>query len=291
MNRSADLSGIGMTSQRTRERLVQRLVEQGITNVAVLDAMRNVPRHLFLDEAMAHRAYEDTALPIGYQQTLSQPYIVARMTELLIEGRSTARCSRSAAAPVTRVRGARGPGGRGLRPGAHQAAAAGRAQAHAPAQAAQRADAPRRRFRGLGFTGALRRHPCARPRRSEVPQALARAARAGRPPGDARRPLAVFAAGAAAGLLTFSRLLHRLLRDFHAATLATLTGFLLGSLLVVWPWKLPRSADPDALSAPVSPSLYAVQAGDAQFLACLLLGACGLAAVWLLENRWGGPER
>jgi protein-L-isoaspartate(D-aspartate) O-methyltransferase len=89
MNRSADLSGIGMTSQRTRERLVQRLVDQGITNLAVLDAMRNVPRHLFLDEAMAHRAYEDTALPIGYQQTLSQPYIVARMTQLLIEGRST----------------------------------------------------------------------------------------------------------------------------------------------------------------------------------------------------------
>lgn len=88
MNRSADISGIGMTSQRTRERLVQRLLEQGISNIAVLDAMRNVPRHLFLDEAMAHRAYEDTALPIGYQQTLSQPYIVARMTELLITGRA-----------------------------------------------------------------------------------------------------------------------------------------------------------------------------------------------------------
>lgn len=88
MSRSADLSGIGMTSQRTRERLVQRLVDQGISNTAVLDAMRNVPRHLFLDEAMAHRAYEDTALPIGYQQTLSQPYIVARMTQLLVEGRS-----------------------------------------------------------------------------------------------------------------------------------------------------------------------------------------------------------
>ncbi|EAQ96999.1 protein-L-isoaspartate(D-aspartate) O-methyltransferase [Congregibacter litoralis] len=87
MNRSADVSGIGMTSQRTRERLVQRLQEQGVSNIAVLDAMRNVPRHLFLDEAMAHRAYEDTALPIGYQQTLSQPYIVARMTELLITGR------------------------------------------------------------------------------------------------------------------------------------------------------------------------------------------------------------
>jgi protein-L-isoaspartate(D-aspartate) O-methyltransferase len=76
-----------MTSQRTRERLVQRLVEQGITSITVLDAMRNVPRHLFVDEAMAHRAYEDTALPIGFQQTLSQPYIVARMTELLIAGR------------------------------------------------------------------------------------------------------------------------------------------------------------------------------------------------------------
>ena len=81
---SADLSGIGMTSQRTRERLVQRLVEQGISDWAVLDVMRSTPRHLFLDEAMAHRAYEDTALPIGYNQTLSQPYTVARMTELLM---------------------------------------------------------------------------------------------------------------------------------------------------------------------------------------------------------------
>ena len=81
---SADLSGIGMTSQRTRERLVQRLVEQGISDPAVLDVMRSTPRHLFLDEAMAHRAYEDTALPIGFNQTLSQPYTVARMTELLL---------------------------------------------------------------------------------------------------------------------------------------------------------------------------------------------------------------
>ncbi len=85
---SVDLKGIGMTSQRTRERLVQRLIEQGITNQAVLEVMRSTPRHLFLDEAMAHRAYEDTALPIGYQQTLSQPYIVARMTELLLAGGS-----------------------------------------------------------------------------------------------------------------------------------------------------------------------------------------------------------
>ncbi len=81
---SVDLNGIGMTSRRTRERLVQRLREQGIRDQQVLDVMSTTPRHLFLDEAMAHRAYEDTALPIGYQQTLSQPYIVARMTELLL---------------------------------------------------------------------------------------------------------------------------------------------------------------------------------------------------------------
>ncbi len=77
--------GIGMTSQRTRDRLIQRLRDQGITNQRVLNAIRDTPRHLFLDEALAHRAYEDTALPIGHKQTLSQPYIVARMTELLVE--------------------------------------------------------------------------------------------------------------------------------------------------------------------------------------------------------------
>jgi len=86
-----DLNGIGMTSQRTRERLIQRLVDQGIDNHEVLDVIRTTPRHLFLDEAMAHRAYEDVALPIGFQQTLSQPYIVARMTELLLEGRAPER--------------------------------------------------------------------------------------------------------------------------------------------------------------------------------------------------------
>ncbi|QEI14189.1 protein-L-isoaspartate(D-aspartate) O-methyltransferase [Cellvibrio japonicus] len=73
-----------MTSLRTRERLIQRLRDQGVTNLRVLDIMLNTPRHLFLDEALAHRAYEDTALPIGHGQTLSQPYIVARMTELLL---------------------------------------------------------------------------------------------------------------------------------------------------------------------------------------------------------------
>ena len=77
--------GIGMTSQRTRERLVKRLEEQGIRNVSVLDVIRRTPRHIFVDEALASRAYEDTALPIGYSQTISQPYIVARMTEALVE--------------------------------------------------------------------------------------------------------------------------------------------------------------------------------------------------------------
>lgn len=83
---SEHFSGIGMTSQRTRDRLVQRLQEQGISSVAVLDIIRSTPRHIYLDEALAHRAYEDSALPIGFQQTLSQPYIVARMTELLFGG-------------------------------------------------------------------------------------------------------------------------------------------------------------------------------------------------------------
>jgi protein-L-isoaspartate(D-aspartate) O-methyltransferase len=80
------MSGIGMTSARTRDRLVQRLREQGIANLAVLDRVRNVPRHIFVDEALGSRAYEDTALPIGFGQTISQPYIVARMTEALLEG-------------------------------------------------------------------------------------------------------------------------------------------------------------------------------------------------------------
>ncbi|HWP94313.1 MAG TPA: protein-L-isoaspartate(D-aspartate) O-methyltransferase [Gammaproteobacteria bacterium] len=79
---------MGMTSARTRERLVQRLREEGIRDEKVLDAIRNVPRHLFIDEALASRAYEDTALPIGHGQTISQPYVVARMTEALLGGGS-----------------------------------------------------------------------------------------------------------------------------------------------------------------------------------------------------------
>jgi protein-L-isoaspartate(D-aspartate) O-methyltransferase len=78
------LQGIGMTSLRTRERMVARLMEQGIRNNKVLDVMRITPRHIFVDEALASRAYEDTPLPIGQGQTISQPYIVAKMTELLL---------------------------------------------------------------------------------------------------------------------------------------------------------------------------------------------------------------
>lgn len=79
-------SGIGMTSARTRERLVERLKSEGVQNELVLERIRSVPRHLFVDEALASRAYEDTALPIGYGQTISQPYVVAIMTEALLEG-------------------------------------------------------------------------------------------------------------------------------------------------------------------------------------------------------------
>ena len=75
-----------MTSARTRDRLVQRLHESGIRSSEVLEQIRNVPRHLFVDEALASRAYEDTALPIGLGQTISQPYVVARMTEALLDG-------------------------------------------------------------------------------------------------------------------------------------------------------------------------------------------------------------
>ena len=81
-----NLAGIGMTSQRTRTRLVNRLREKGIKEESVLAAIESTPRHIFIDEAMAHRAYEDTALPIGMGQTISQPYIVARMTEILVDG-------------------------------------------------------------------------------------------------------------------------------------------------------------------------------------------------------------
>lgn len=84
---SAAMQGIGMTSSRTRARMIERLREQGVRDERVLVAMSTVPRHLFIEEALAHRAYEDTALPLGFAQTISQPYVVARMIELLIAGR------------------------------------------------------------------------------------------------------------------------------------------------------------------------------------------------------------
>jgi protein-L-isoaspartate(D-aspartate) O-methyltransferase len=82
---SVELRGIGMTSQRTRDRLVVRLREAGIQDERVLEVMRDTPRHIFVDEALASRAYEDTSLPIGFGQTISQPYIVAHMTEVLLK--------------------------------------------------------------------------------------------------------------------------------------------------------------------------------------------------------------
>ena len=86
MTRSA--AGLGMTSQRTRARMIERLREQGIRDEAVLAALAAVPRHLFVEEALASRAYEDTALPLGFSQTISQPFVVARMIEILREGRA-----------------------------------------------------------------------------------------------------------------------------------------------------------------------------------------------------------
>ncbi|MFA7387315.1 MAG: protein-L-isoaspartate(D-aspartate) O-methyltransferase, partial [Thiohalobacteraceae bacterium] len=83
---SPHIRGIGMTSQRTRDRLIERLREKGIRNEQLLEVIRRTPRHLFVDEALSSRAYEDTALPIGFNQTISQPYIVARMTEALLPG-------------------------------------------------------------------------------------------------------------------------------------------------------------------------------------------------------------
>jgi protein-L-isoaspartate(D-aspartate) O-methyltransferase len=86
MQSKSSIQGIGMTSARTRDRLVERLRKGGIGSTAVLEQIRNVPRHLFVDEALASRAYEDTALPIGLGQTISQPYVVARMSEALLDG-------------------------------------------------------------------------------------------------------------------------------------------------------------------------------------------------------------
>ena len=85
------ITGVGMTSQRTRDRMADRLRDRGIVNENVIETMAHVPRHLFVDEAMASRAYEDASLPIGEGQTISQPYVVALMTQLLLESQSVDR--------------------------------------------------------------------------------------------------------------------------------------------------------------------------------------------------------
>lgn len=84
---NGSLRGVGLTSARTRARMIERLREQGIRDEDVLAAMEAVPRHIFVEEALASRAYEDTALPLGFQQTISQPFVIARMIELLHRGR------------------------------------------------------------------------------------------------------------------------------------------------------------------------------------------------------------
>ena len=84
---SSRRNGIGMTSQRTRSRMIERLRDQGIRDELVLAAMNSVPRHMFVEEAISHLAYDDKSLPIGYAQTISQPYIVARMIEVLRDGK------------------------------------------------------------------------------------------------------------------------------------------------------------------------------------------------------------
>ena len=83
---SLSINGVGMTSQRTRDRLINLLKQQNIKNEKVLEVIASIPRHLFVDEALASRAYDNISLPIGHGQTISQPYMVARMTELLLEG-------------------------------------------------------------------------------------------------------------------------------------------------------------------------------------------------------------
>ena len=112
--------GLGMTSQRARDRLVERLAAEGIKDRRVLDVIRQLPRHLFIDEALASRAYEDTALPIGQGQTISQPWVVARMTEALIEHGMPRARARDRHRFRLSVRGARAARREGLHGRAHR---------------------------------------------------------------------------------------------------------------------------------------------------------------------------
>lgn len=91
MKNELDLFGVGMTSQRTRDRLIDRLRDQGIADESLMQVMGSLPRHLFVDEALSHRAYEDKALPIGFGQTISQPFIVALMSSALFQGQRLGR--------------------------------------------------------------------------------------------------------------------------------------------------------------------------------------------------------
>ena len=184
--------GIGMTSARTRERLVQRLAASGITSEAVLERIRAVPRHLFIDEALASRAYEDSALPIGQGQTISQPYIVALMTQALIENGETRRPEK-----VLEVGTGCGYQTAVLSPLVGQLFTIERIASlqRVPRQRTDRARlrqrplSPRGRLRGLARPGALRRHPGGgRSRRGAAgPRRAARAGRAAGHPGRARR--------------------------------------------------------------------------------------------------------
>ena len=149
------IQGIGMTSARTRDRLVQRLEDQGIRSREVLEQIRNVPRHLFVDEALASRAYEDTALPIGHAQTISQPYVVARMTEALLER----FCWRIDSGNRHRLRvsdrGAVTAGQKNLLGRAHSGTAPENAPAFARPRYLQRSISPRRRLAGMVQVRAL----------------------------------------------------------------------------------------------------------------------------------------
>ena len=166
------LSGIGMTSARTRDRLVQRLREQGISNPAVLDRIRNVPRHIFVDEALGSRAYEDTALPIGFGQTISQPYIVARMTEALLEGGT----ARQRARGRHRLRLPDGGAGAARRRGSTASSASSRCSRARASDCASSASATcasvTATARSAGKLMRLSTGSWSQPRRSTVPEAL-----------------------------------------------------------------------------------------------------------------------
>ena len=166
----ARFAGIGMTSARTRDRLVQRLREQGITNLAVLDRIRNVPRHIFVDEALGSRAYEDTALPIGFGQTISQPYIVARMTEALARGRRGRQGARSRHRVRLSDRGARAARGARSTPSSASSRCRRARSSAERARHQERELQARRRHPGLESARAVRRRSSSPPRRSRCPK-------------------------------------------------------------------------------------------------------------------------